>query len=112
MIMGQIGEYRELTASEILESLLQRLANKQPIAIPEMFAELLGCLEDAAHWLHKLNQEFEKLYPDDMDPKDPAAPFWYAVAEATEPLKSVFDDVRAIKKYMPKETEASREKVP
>lgn len=110
MTMGQIGEYRELTASERLETLLQRLANKQPIAIPEMFAELLGCLEDAAHSLHKLNQKFEKLYPDDMDPKDPAAAFWYAIAEATEPLKSVFDDLRAIKKDIPREP--AKERVP
>ena len=85
-------------------------SNAKPIA--EMFAEALGCLEDADHWLCKLKQEFEKLYPDDMDPKDPAAPFWYAVNEATEPLNSVYDDLRAVETDTPKETEPVKEGAP
>jgi len=70
-------------------------------SITDKFAEALGCLEDAACWLRELHQEFERLYPDDMDPKDPAAPFWYAVNEATEPLNSVYDDLEAVEKHAP-----------
>jgi len=70
-------------------------------SIAGKFAEALGHLEDAAHWLRELNQKFEKLYPDDMDPKDPAAAFWYAIAEATEPLDCIFDDLWAVQKDMP-----------
>jgi len=125
MIMGQIGEYRELNLEERREHLAQQLKDAQVLgeileglqgeekeaqSIAEMFAELLGCLADAHAWLHEINERFEKCYPDDMDPKDPAAPFWYAVAEAIEPLDSVYDDLEAIEKDMPREP--AKERVP
>jgi len=92
-------------------------SNAKPIA--EMFAEALGCLVDADHWLRELHQEFEKLYPDDMDPRDPAAPFWYAVNEAItsepftdSPLRDILQELQAVRKYMPKETEPVKEQEP
>ena len=123
MIMGQIGEYRELSSQERLDNrmrdLRSALEKKETDSIAGKFAEALGCLEDAACWLRELHQEFEKLYPDDMDPRDPAAPFWYAVNEAItsepftdSPLRDILQELQAVRKYMPKETEPAKEEVP
>lgn len=74
------------------------------------FNAVLGCLEDAAHWLNEINKEFEKRYPDDMDPKDPAAPFWYAIAEASESrgfryslLEQLQSKLQAVEQHISKE---------
>jgi len=123
MIMGQIGPIRLFTREELQAKRMQVLASakgeRETDSIAGMFAEALGCLEDAGHWLCKLKQEFEKLYPDDMDPKDPAAPFWYAVNEAItsepftdSPLRDILQELQAVRKYVPKETAPSKEQVP
>jgi len=106
-----------LRPKQTLEKLSVEERETQTIA--GKFAEALGCLEDAGHWLRELNQEFEKLYPDDMDPRDPAAPFWYAVNEAItsepftdSPLRDILQELQAVRKYVPKETEPVKEQVP
>jgi len=93
---GSLTQQMEAARKERLTS-----GKEETKSIADMFAEVLAHLEDAACWLAELNFQFGKLYPDDMDPKDPAAPFWYAVHEATEPLSSVYDDLEAVGKCVP-----------
>lgn len=71
--------------------------------VAEMFANALGCLEDAAHFLQRIDDEFLGRYPADMNPRDPAAPFWYAIAEIIEPLARLHYGLEAVEKYVPKE---------
>ena len=111
MIMGQIGEYRELSSQERLDNrmrdLRSALEKKETDSIAGMFAELLGCLEDAACWLHKVNAQ----YPDDDDDASDN-PFWGETYEATDPLNRIIKGLRAIEKCVPKETEPVKEQVP
>ena len=114
MTIAQIGEYRELTASERHESLMQRLDKKEPIAIAEMFDEALSDLTDARDWLERINQQFDKFYPEDGEGECvlPELLFWEGVCEAIKPLADILEGLEAIEKLMPKKTEPVKEQVP
>ena len=75
-------------------------------SIAGKFAEALGCIEDAAHWLDRIDEQFEKRYPNDIDYGDPSEPFWAGICMAITTLDLVQDGLKEAAKYMPKEVTA------
>ena len=115
MIMGQIGEYRELSHEERQEYLMgllesgtneTRTIQKAGLkAIREMFAEALGCLEDAACHLRDIGKQYLELYPDD-ECEEPEVIFWWGIEEAIKPLEQIQEKLEAVADCVPKEVTA------
>lgn len=83
----------------------ERREEAEAKGLPGDFGKLLGCLEDATHWLGKLNAQF----PEDDEAYD--NPFWSELYETTKPLGNMLRDLQAVKKDMPVTTNKRLDKV-
>ena len=127
MILGQIGEYRELSLEEQREYFGQQCRDAQALerleadqrdttTIAGKFAKVLGCLEDALNWLGQVNEQYDpEQYADDirlvndygLPPCNPAMDFWLQAALAEGALKGILDKLQGVEPLAPKEKEVA-----
>lgn len=76
------------------------------------FAEALGCLEDALHYLEQVNKQYDpEEHADDirlvvdygLRPCNPAMDFWLQAEQAVEPLKIILSKLQRVAPLAPKE---------
>ena len=113
MLIGRIGEYRELDHEERQKYLMrlieapgnETLAIQQAgaQAIVEMFNEALSCLTDGTDWLVRIDSQYK------IECKEPESYFWDEVYEAIKPLKNILLGLEEVAKYMPKGAEPVKE---
>ena len=84
--------------------------------IAGMFAEAMGCLEDAWNYLRQIDEQGQKQYADDirlvasfgLRPCNPEMRFWEEILEAKEDLWRIQNELKTVAKHMPKEKEETR----
>ena len=130
MILGQIGEYRELSLEERRERLARdvremeeileglQVEKKQAKSIAEKFAEALGCLEDAVSRLERINRQYDpEQYADEirlvrdygLPPCNPVMDFWLQTELAQDSLKDILCRLRRVESLAPKGIESVKE---
>ena len=71
------------------------------------FAEALGCLEDALHWLTRVNAEYDSEEPVGADyglfPYNPATDFWLQADLAEKAVKDRLRRLQRVAPLAPKE---------
>ena len=123
MIVGQIGEYRELTLEELRERFGQQCREIQALeleakkqqaeSIAEMFAEALGHIADALCYLERVNEQYLEQHTDDgrlmadygLRSCNPATDFWLQAEQAEDSLKDILHRLRRVEPLVPKEVE-------
>lgn len=123
MILGHIGEHRELSLEEQRERFGQQCRDAQALdkleteqgetkTLAGKFAEALGCLEDALHWLRQVNEEYDPdKHIDDTPPVrgyslhrcKPVMDFWLQAEQAEEQLKNILRRLQRVEPLAPKE---------
>ena len=121
MIMGQIGEYRELTLEELRERFGQRCRDIQALeleaekekdqTIAGMFAEALGNIECAIAYLGQVNEQYLKQHTDGsrlvadygLRSCNPATDFWLQAENAEGLLKDILRKLQGVEPLVPKE---------
>ena len=116
MIMGQIGEYRELSLEELraefgrqareIQALESQAQKEQVKPIAGMFAEILGHLEDALCYLGRVNEQYEgggDYVECGLRLRNPTMDFWLQAELAEDSLKDILRGLRRIEPLVPKE---------
>ena len=80
-----------------------------------MFAEVLGCLEDAACYLGRVNAQYDpEQYADEirlvcdygLPPCNPVMRFWTEADKSAEELKDILRRLRRVQPLVPKQVES------
>lgn len=127
MIMGQIGEYRELSLQELrnrfgqeardIQALELQAKKERAKPIAEMFAEALGNLEDALCCLTRINEQYEEYqarYSDDirlvteygLRHCNPELDFWLQTEKAEDSLGDMLYKLQRLRIPAPQEKDA------
>ena len=129
MIVGQIGEYRELTLEELRERFGQQCRDIRALeleaekekaqTIAGMFAEALGHIEEALCYLGQVNEQYDpEQYADEialvteygLRPCNPVMRFWTEADKAEEELKDILCRLQRVEPLAPKQVESLKER--
>ena len=79
--------------------------------ITEMFAEALGCLEDALCYLGRINEQYDpEQHDDEVCPSyNPALDFWLQTEQEEELLKDILNRLQRVEPLAPKGAESQKE---
>lgn len=116
MILVDEFGIRIMSDKEILKAAKEReeTEQKDTKSIVGIFAEALGCLEDALHWLGQVNEQYDSeqhsgarrwQLVDDMRPVicNPNMDFWLQTEFAEDKLKDILNRLRRVVSLAPKE---------
>ena len=77
--------------------------NSQEKSLAKTFAAALSCLDDAACWLRRIDDQYLEIYPND-ECEEPEVVFWWGIQDAIKPLEHIQEKLEAIADCVPEVT--------